>query len=164
MKRLSFRLQVSFLSSALAGTALIVFGAISWWQIYRANLDRLDAQILNILMRGNGPTETATSELYQEQRWQLYSNSLADILGVNINVPTGLLVLDSLGNKIYQSESITKDPDLHQMLIHQLAIAKPPPPTPLLIKYRIGKSHRLRLRQLSSIQNLPIRVLGALER
>ena len=128
MKRLSFRLQISFLSSALAGMALIVFGAISWWQIYRANLDRLDAQILNILMRGNGPKETATSELYQQQRWQLYSNSLADILGANINIPTGLLVLDNLGNKIYQSESITEDPDLHQLLTHQLAIAKPPPP------------------------------------
>ena len=128
MKRLSFRLQISLLSSALAGTALIAFGAVSWWQIYRANLDRLDAQILNILMRGKGPKEIKTPELYQEQRWQLYSNSLADILGANINIPTGLLVLDSLGNKIYQSESITNDPNLHQLLTHQLAIAKPPPP------------------------------------
>jgi two-component system, OmpR family, heavy metal sensor histidine kinase CusS len=126
MKLPSFRLQISLLSS-LAGTALIGFGTVSWWQIYRANINRLDGQILNILMRGNAPAKAETSELYRQQRWQLYSNSLADILGVNPKIATGLLVLDTEGNRLYQSESIAEDLDLDDLLINQLAITKPPP-------------------------------------
>lgn len=127
MKLRSFRLQITLLSSALAGTALIGFGAVSWWQIYRANLNRLDEQIINILMRGRGPKEIESEELYQVQRWRAYSNSLADILGVNTTITTGLLVLDSSGNRFYQSESITEDPDLEHLLSNQLALTKPPP-------------------------------------
>ncbi|MEO1006356.1 MAG: ATP-binding protein, partial [Cyanobacteria bacterium J06638_38] len=131
MKLHSFRLQITLLSSALAGVALIGFGAVSWWQIYRANLNRLDAQIINILMRGKGPKETKSEELYQKQRWELYSNSLADILEINTKITTGLLVLDSSGNHLYQSESIAKDRDLDRLLREQLALTKPPPDLPL---------------------------------
>lgn len=128
MKRSSFRLQISLLSSALAGTALISFGAVSWWQIYRAKINRLDAQIINILMRGHATTKAETSELYRQQRWQLYSNSLADILDVNTKISTGLLVLDTKGNKLYQSESIVNDQDLELIISEQLKLIKPDKP------------------------------------
>ncbi|MEM8779303.1 MAG: ATP-binding protein [Cyanobacteria bacterium P01_G01_bin.49] len=131
MKRPSFRLQITLLSSVLAGTSLIGFGAISWFQIYNANVSRLDAQILNLLMRRHGPPTPERTQLYQEQRWKLYSNSLADILGVNTEISTGLLVLDAKGNRLYQSEEIIADLDLHHLLSHQLTLTKPPPRQPL---------------------------------
>ncbi|MDF5732563.1 MAG: ATP-binding protein [Rhizonema sp. PD38] len=53
MKRSSFRLRITLLSSALAGSALVGFGAISWFQIYNAHIGRLDAQLANQLMRAN---------------------------------------------------------------------------------------------------------------
>ncbi|MEM7593944.1 MAG: ATP-binding protein [Cyanobacteria bacterium P01_A01_bin.83] len=136
MKLPSFRLQITLLSSALASVALIGFGAVSWWQIYRANLNRLDEQIINILMRGKGPQEAKSEELYQEHRWELYSNSLADILEINTKITTGLLVLDSSGNRLYQSESIAKDRDLDRLLREQLELTKPPPDLPLKESFR----------------------------
>ena len=128
MKLPSFRLQISLLSSALAGTALIGFGAVSWWQIYRAKINRLDVQIVNILMRGNVPPNVEYSELYREQRWQVYSNSLGDILRVNSEISTALLVLDAKGNRLYQSTSIAEDLDLKLILTDRLALTEPPPP------------------------------------
>lgn len=159
MKRLSFRLQISLLSSALAGTALISFGAVSWWQIYRANINRLDAQIINILMRGHAPPKVENSELYREQRWQLYSNSLADILDVNAKISTGLLVLDSLGNSLYQSESIVNDQDLELIISEQLELTEPaqghfddagkkivpPPPPPIIFATESTKTGTWRI-------------------
>ncbi|MDF5720009.1 MAG: ATP-binding protein [Rhizonema sp. PD37] len=53
MKRSSFRLRITLLSSALAGSALVGFGAISWFQIYNAHIGRLDAELANQLMRAN---------------------------------------------------------------------------------------------------------------
>ena len=53
MKRSSFRLRITLLSSALAGSALVGFGAISWFQIYNAHIGRLDAELSNQLMRAN---------------------------------------------------------------------------------------------------------------
>ncbi|WP_265273049.1 hypothetical protein [Nostoc sp. KVJ3] len=51
MKLTSFRLRIALLSTALAGTTLIGFGAVSWFQIYNAKISRLDAELLNYLMR-----------------------------------------------------------------------------------------------------------------
>ena len=55
MKKLSFRLRIALLSATLAGSALVGFGAVSWLQIYNANISRLDAEILNHLMRATRP-------------------------------------------------------------------------------------------------------------
>lgn len=130
MKRLSFRLQITLLSSALAGTALIGFGIVSWLQIYRAKLNRLDAQVINILMRSKIPRKIRSSELAQEQQWKLYSNSIADILGINTKISIGFLILDRMGKELYQSEEISQDPDLYQLSIDQLALTKIPPKPP----------------------------------
>ncbi|MEH1845076.1 MAG: ATP-binding protein [Nostoc sp.] len=51
MKLPSFRLRIALLSAALAGSALVGFGAVSWFQIYNAKISRLDAELLNHLMR-----------------------------------------------------------------------------------------------------------------
>ncbi|MEO1377594.1 MAG: ATP-binding protein [Cyanobacteria bacterium J06635_10] len=128
MKLPSFRLRIALFSSALAGSALVGFGAVSWFQIYNANISRLDAQIINQLMRGNAPPKQKLTQLYQERRWKLYSNSLSDILGANTQIPMGLLVLDPEGNRLYQSQEIIVDRDLASLLTKQLTLAKPPPP------------------------------------
>ncbi|MEH2034438.1 MAG: hypothetical protein V7K67_33365 [Nostoc sp.] len=60
MKLPSFRLRLALLSAALAGSTLVGFGAISWLQIYNAKTSRLDAELLNQLMR-------ATPNLPQRQ-------------------------------------------------------------------------------------------------
>jgi two-component system, OmpR family, heavy metal sensor histidine kinase CusS len=47
MKLPSFRLRVALLSAALAGSALIGFGAIFWFQIYNAQIGKLDAELFS---------------------------------------------------------------------------------------------------------------------
>ncbi len=127
MKLPSFRLKIALFSATLAGSALIGFAGISWFQIYNANISRLDAQIINELMRGNGPPKRDITQLYQEQRWKLYSDSLSDVLGANTKIPTGLLVLDEEGNKLYQTQEIILDRDLHRLLTKQLKLINPSP-------------------------------------
>ncbi|MGB6297404.1 MAG: ATP-binding protein [Rivularia sp. (in: cyanobacteria)] len=127
MKLPSFRLRIALFSSVLAGSALIVFAGISWFQIYKTKIIRLDAQITNELMRGNGPPKRDITQLYQKQRWKLYSDSLSDVLGANTKIPTGLLVLDFEGNKLYQTQEIILDKDLHRLLTKQLKSINPSP-------------------------------------
>ncbi|BAY82643.1 integral membrane sensor signal transduction histidine kinase [Calothrix parasitica NIES-267] len=178
MKLSSFRLRIALFSSFLAGSALIGFGAVSWWQIYNANISRLDAQIINELMRGNGPPKRDVTVLYQKQRWKLYSNSVSDILGANTKIPTGLLVLDAEGNKLYQSQQTIVDKDLHRLLAKQITLTKPlrlisvrklssqelpPPPLPILLTtkstetgtWRIGTA-KFRKIQLAVAVNLEV--------
>lgn len=69
MKLPSFRLQIALLSAALAGSTLVGFGAISWFQIYNAQINRLDAQLFNQLMRATRSPE--------RERWQRYADSLS---------------------------------------------------------------------------------------
>jgi len=127
MKLPSFRLKIALFSATLAGSALIGFAGISWFQIYNAKISRLDAQIINELMRGNGPPKRDITQLYQEQRWKLYSNLVSDILGANTKIPTGLLVLDKEGNKLYQTQEINLDRNLHLLLTKQLKLTNPSP-------------------------------------
>ncbi len=92
MKLSSFRLRIALLSAALAGSALVGFGAVSWFQIYNAKISRLDAELLNHLMRATRSPD--------RERWQLYADSLPYAFGggTNIKIPIALLVLDPNGN------------------------------------------------------------------
>lgn len=127
MKLPSFRLRISLFSAILAGSALIGFAGVSWFKIYNAKISRLDAQIIHLLMRGNALLKKGDAQLDQQQRWELYWSSLSDILGVNTKIPTGLLVLDTKGNTVYQSQKIILDKDLHFLLSNKLRFLKPPP-------------------------------------
>ncbi|MEO1375705.1 MAG: ATP-binding protein [Cyanobacteria bacterium J06635_10] len=138
MKLPSFRLRIALFSSVLAGSALIGFGAVSWFQIYNAKVNRLDTQIVNRLMR---PPRRLPPQFYHKVRWQEYTDLLSNILEVNTEIPIALLVLDAQGNRLYQSQEVVEDKDLHRLLVKRLELTKPfprkpslkipPPPPPL---------------------------------
>jgi two-component system heavy metal sensor histidine kinase CusS len=125
MKLRSFRLRLALLSAALAGTALIGFGAISWVQIYNAKLNRLDADLFNQLIR--------STRIREQEDWQRYVTSLPDVLGGSTKAPIALLVLDANGNSLYQSSSLP-DSQINQLLVQSFRLAPPPlrggPPPP----------------------------------
>jgi heavy metal sensor kinase len=111
------------LSAALAGSALVGFGAISWFQIYNAKVSRLDAELVNHLMRASRPPE--------RERWQLFADSLSYAFGTNTKTPIALLVLDPNGNTLYQSLAEPADLEVNRLLLERLDLTPllPPPPT-----------------------------------
>ncbi len=115
MKRPSFRLRIALLSSALAGSALIGLGAVAWVQIYSAKISRLDAELINQLMRSTRSPD--------RERWQFYADSLP--LGTPPNTPIALLVRSADGDRLYQS---TADPEVKRLLTESFRLALPPPP------------------------------------
>jgi signal transduction histidine kinase len=110
------------LSALLAGSALVGFGAVSWFQIYNAQINSLDAQLFNQLMRGSRSPE--------QERWQFYGDSLPYAFGTKTKIPIALLVLDANGNTIYQSNSQDADFDLNSLLVQRLELTSLPPPPP----------------------------------
>lgn len=119
MKLRSFRLRIALLSTALAGSALVGFGAVSWFQIYNAQISRLDAQLFNQLMRATRPPE--------RERWQFYGESLTYAFGTKTKIPIALLVLDANGNTLYQSNEVPGDSDVNRLLLRRLELAPLPP-------------------------------------
>ncbi|MEH2151674.1 ATP-binding protein [Nostoc sp.] len=150
MKLPSFRLRLALLSAALAGSTLVGFGAVSWFQISNAKISRLDAELLNHLMRATPnfppreePPVGAASprrELSKESsrdRWQFYEDSLSYAFGSNTKTPVALLVLDTNNNILYQSNSLPADLEVNRLLLARLKLAplapspkREPPPLP----------------------------------
>ncbi|MEA5623225.1 sensor histidine kinase [Nostoc sp. UHCC 0251] len=130
MKQLrSFRFRIALLSAALAGSTLVGFGAVSWFQIYNAKISRLDAELLNQLMRASRPPE---KERYSgvAPRSPLRPESLSFGLGTNTKTPIALLVLDANGNTIFQSNSLPADIEVNRLLLGRLQLTPlslPPP-------------------------------------
>jgi len=124
MKRPSFRLRIALLSAGLAGSALVGFGAVSWFQIYEAKISRLDAELLNQLMRASRPPELPP----EVERWQRYEDSLTHILGANTKTPVALLVLDTNSKTVYQSDAVQADVDLNRLLLRGINLTPVPPP------------------------------------
>ncbi len=114
----SFRLRIALLSAALAGSTLVGFGAVSWFQIYNAKISRLDAELLNQLMRASRPPEKERSHPRLE---------LLPGFGSNSKTPVALLVLDGNGNTIYQSNA---DIEINRLLVQRLQLTPLPPPPP----------------------------------
>ena len=118
MKLSSFRLRIALLSAALAGSALVGFGAVSWFQIYNAKISRLDAEMFNQLMRGIRSPD--------QERWQPYAESLSHAFATNTKIPIALLVLDANGNTLYQFNSLPSDKNVNRLLIERLRLTLPP--------------------------------------
>lgn len=113
MKLRSFRFRIASLSAALAGVALVGFGAISWAQIYKAKLNQLDADLFNQLMR--------SSRLRDPERLQRHTGLLSNLFGQRTS--TAMLVLDPEGKPLYQSNG--SDPQLNQLLYQSVQLAPP---------------------------------------
>jgi heavy metal sensor kinase len=114
----SFRLRIALLSAALAGSTLVGFGAVSWFQIYNAKISRLDAELLNQLMRVSRPRERERAHLRPE---------LLPGFGTNSKTPIALLILDANGNTAYQSNA---DIEVNRLLVQRLQLTPLPPPPP----------------------------------
>ncbi|MEH2174269.1 sensor histidine kinase [Nostoc sp.] len=139
MKLPSFRLRIALLSAALAGSTLVGFGAVSWFQIYNAKISRLDAELLNHLMRAtpNFPPreEPPASAAFprkensgERSRWQFYEDSLSYSFGSNTKTPVALVVLDANNNILYQSNSLPADLEVNRLLLARLQLTPQPPP------------------------------------
>ncbi|BBD58767.1 integral membrane sensor signal transduction histidine kinase [Nostoc sp. HK-01] len=123
MKQLrSFRLRIALLSATLAGTTLVGFGAVSWFQIYNAKISRLDAELLNQLLRANRPPETGKLPPRPEL--------LPSDFGTNSKTPIALLILDTNGQTIREFNSLSADTEVKGLLIQRLELAPAPPSIP----------------------------------
>ncbi|BAY23105.1 integral membrane sensor signal transduction histidine kinase [Calothrix sp. NIES-2100] len=123
MKQLrSFRFRIALLSAALAGSTLVGFGAVSWFQIYSAKISRLDAELLNQLMRASRPPER--DRLHPRPELVPFG------LGTHSTIPIAVLVLDSNGNTVYQSNALPDDIEVKSLLVKRLQLTPLPPPPP----------------------------------
>jgi two-component system, OmpR family, heavy metal sensor histidine kinase CusS len=120
MRLRSFRLRTALSCAALAGSALVGFGAVSWFQIYNAQINRLDAQLFNQLARG---TRSA-----QRERLQFFGDSLPYAFGTNTKIPIAVLVRDANGNILYQSDEVPTDKEVNRLLLRRLELTPLPPP------------------------------------
>lgn len=124
MKRPSFRLRIALLSAALAGSALVGFSAVSWFQIYKAKLGGLDAKLVNQLSRIAGPPDRKPRS---QERWKIYQESLTYALGPDTTTGIALLVLDTNSDILYQANSSPADLDINRLLAQNLQLAPPLP-------------------------------------
>ena len=131
MKQLrSFRFRIALLSAALAGSTLVGFGAVSWFQIYNAKISRLDAELLNQLMRASRPPER---ERYSEgvaPRSHPRPEPPSFGLGNHTTIPTVVLILDTDGNTLYQSNSLAEDIEVNRLLVKRLQLTPSAPLPP----------------------------------
>ncbi|HEY9827639.1 MAG TPA: ATP-binding protein [Stenomitos sp.] len=91
----SFRARLALYSAILAGSALVGFGATSWWLIYTAKQGRLDEAIQAQLPRPSRPQWC--------YRWRDFETLLPDFMRTDVDVPVLLLVTDRAGRQLYRS-------------------------------------------------------------
>ncbi|MEG4961356.1 MULTISPECIES: ATP-binding protein [unclassified Microcoleus] len=125
MKLQSFRFRITLLSAVLASVALIGFSIVSWWLIYDAKVKRLDAEIKNQLIQSTRPQST---------QWDVYSDSLPSVLGMNDGETTAaLLVTDRDGNLLYRSSQWQDGLDANSLW----RSLPQPPPDPARIPFQL---------------------------
>ncbi|MEG4996758.1 sensor histidine kinase [Microcoleus sp. B4-D4] len=125
MKLQSFRFRIALSSAVLASIALIGFSIVSWWLIYDAKVKRLDAEIKNQLIQSTRPQST---------QWDVYSDSLPSVLGMNDGETTAaLLVTDRDGNLLYRSSQWQDGLDANSLW----RSLPQPPPDPARIPFQL---------------------------
>ncbi|MBD2451905.1 HAMP domain-containing protein [Nostoc sp. FACHB-152] len=123
MKQLrSFQLRIALLAAALAGSTLVGFGAVSWFQIYNAKMSQFDTELLNQLMRASRP--------HERERLHRRPELLSFGLESNSKTPIAMLVLDGNGNTIFQFNSLPADIQVNRLLVQRLQATPSPPPPP----------------------------------
>lgn len=106
MKLRSFRTRIALASAILAGTALVGFGMTSWWLIYQAKVSRLDEAMKSQLIRVSRP---------HMRSWQSEEVLLSRIFGTDAETPIAVLVSDSNGKTLYQSDNWPTDLKLNNL-------------------------------------------------
>jgi two-component system, OmpR family, heavy metal sensor histidine kinase CusS len=115
----SFRLRIALLSSLLAGAALVGFGAMSWWLIYQAKLNRIDDAIKNHLI---GDAKRPRPQM----NWKFYGSKLADTFHPNSPTDLAVLVQTAAGKTLYQSPTWTTEFSRHTVFAPISAKLSPP--------------------------------------
>jgi two-component system, OmpR family, heavy metal sensor histidine kinase CusS len=116
----SFRLRIALLSSLLAGAALVGFGAMSWWLIYQAKLNRIDDAIKNHLIGD------AIRPRPPQMNWGSYGSKLPATFHTNSPTDLAVLVQTAAGNTLYQSPTWTTELSRHTVFAPVSAKLFPP--------------------------------------
>ncbi len=134
MKR-SFRTRIALGSAVLAGSALVGFGMTSWWLIYQAKVSRLDEAIKSQLLRAGRP---------HMRSWQFDKVLSPQIFGTDAETPIALLVKDSDGNTLYQSDNWSTELEVNNLV--RALRGKPPLAASRQLPSKPEPSERPRLR------------------
>jgi two-component system, OmpR family, heavy metal sensor histidine kinase CusS len=118
----SFRLRIALLSSLLAGAALVGFGAMSWWLIYQAKLNRIDDAVKNHLIG-----DAKRPRPRQQMNWQSFLSKLPATSHTNSSTDLALLVQTATGRTLYQSPTWTTELSRHTVFVPISAELLPPP-------------------------------------
>ncbi|HLO48352.1 MAG TPA: ATP-binding protein [Kamptonema sp.] len=144
MKCHSFRFRIALLSAMLAGTALVGFGLVSWFLIYKTKLARFDSEIKSHLLR-------ESSSPRRVEHWSGYEMALPTFFGVNSPSAIALLVIDVDGNTLFKSTSWPSDLEPKKLFPDQLAFGPqqrlPPPETQRQRRFPPRQGHRPRPRR-----------------
>lgn len=113
---------MALLSAALAGSTLVGFAVVSWFQIYNAKISRLDAELFNQLMRASRPPEPERAHPRPEL--------LPFAWGDRTTIPVAALVVDTNNNKLTEFNSLSEDTEVKRLLVERLQLTPliPPPP------------------------------------
>jgi two-component system, OmpR family, heavy metal sensor histidine kinase CusS len=122
VRQSSFRLRIALLSSLLAGTALVGFGLMSSWLIYRAKLNRIDDVMKNHLIG-------ESMRFRPQMNWKSYGSKLPTTLETSNPKNLALLVKTATGETVYQSSTWTAEMSRQTMFVN--VAAAPPPAFPL---------------------------------
>ncbi|MCG9891910.1 MAG: ATP-binding protein [Thermosynechococcaceae cyanobacterium MS004] len=121
MRLRSFRVRIALSLVLLTGSALMGFGAISWWLIRNAQISRLDEVAKTQLQR------LARSQ--QRDRWQLVEDLLPRLFGVKEKIPVAFLIRQQTNKAVlYQSRDWPTDLNIDGLL--PPAPSQPAPPAP----------------------------------
>ncbi|MEB3291600.1 MAG: ATP-binding protein [Synechococcales bacterium] len=132
LKRPSFRLRIALLSSLLAGGALVGFGGMSWWSIYKTKLNRIDDGIKNQLIR-------EADRPRPQNHWKPYAQALLMTFNTDNADDVALFVQTTTGETVYQSSAWSVD------LKHRTSFPTSPPARPRLSTARDSHSGSERL-------------------
>jgi two-component system, OmpR family, heavy metal sensor histidine kinase CusS len=116
----SFRRRIALLSSLLAGAALVGFGAMSWWLIYQAKLNRIDDAIKNHLIGD------AIRPRPPQMNWGSYGSKLPATFHTNSPTDLAVLIQTAAGRTLYQSPTWTTELSRHTVFAPVSAKLFPP--------------------------------------
>lgn len=102
MKKPSFRIKIAFLSAAIAGVVLVLFGLLALWVVENQKTETLDTRIRSLGGRQPG-------WLAQQRDFQRFEESLSFVFGDGDGSPFILQVRAAEGTRLHQSSGWPED-------------------------------------------------------
>ena len=101
-------MRIALLSAALAGSALVGFGAISWWLIYNAKINLLDAKL--------GVPLVMAARFQSNRGWERLENVLSEQRGTPEGAIGAAWLLNEPGKTLYRSQQWPSDLNIEAWL------------------------------------------------